>query len=78
MSRRITTCPKKLKRVPMSTVESPVTQAAEVAVNSASTHYTVPAECAIGSRQRNEPTRIVTNRATASTTGGETLRARAA
>ena len=59
MSKIITICPNKEKYLPVSTTANPVTQAADVAVKSASTQgMEVPLTVARGSIKSNVPQRI--------------------
>ena len=66
MSPRITACPKPLHWVQVSYSTSPVTQVAEVAVNSAGRNpQDIPLRLAAGSVSSSVPTRIITAKVTA-------------
>ncbi len=60
MRQRITAWPKPVKYVPVSTRINPVTQVADVAVNSASTQESSPMEILMGRWRNTVPMRIIT------------------
>ena len=71
ISTRITTCPNSDQYAPVSTVTSPVTHTAEVAVNTASSRVErSPVAVAAGNDSSTEPTAIAPRNDTASTRPG--------
>jgi len=71
ISVRIIICPNKVKCIPVSYTINPVTQVAEVEVNTApSKEVSLPAEVAAGSMSRRDPMNIVRKKVIITNTGG--------